>query len=119
MSTDVCIVGAGIAGLTTAYLLGKAGKQVVVLEGRNCGSGETGQTSAHLSSALDDRFVELEKMHGKEGARLAGQSHAAAIDRIEAIAREEGIDCDFRRVDGYLFTPPGETRAAASSSTAP
>jgi len=69
-----------------AYLLGKAGQRVVVLEGRTCGSGETGQTSAHLSSALDDRFVELERIHGKEGARLAGQSHAAAIARIEAIA---------------------------------
>ncbi len=105
--TDVCVVGAGIAGLTTAYLLGKAGKKVVVLEAGEGTSGETSRTTAHLASALDDRFYKLERAHGKDGARLAAQSHSAAIDRIEAIARDEGIDCDFARVDGYLFEPPG------------
>src|SRR5947209_1231032 len=88
-SADVCVVGAGIAGLTTAYLLGRAGKSVVVLEAEELGHGQTGRTTAHLASALDDRFTELERLHGQEGARLAAASHAAAIDRIEAISREE------------------------------
>ncbi len=106
-AADVCIVGAGIAGLSTAYLLARAGKSVVVLESDDCGSGETGRTTAHLASALDDRFTELEKLHGEQGSRLAAQSHAAAIDRMEEIARDEKIDCDFQRLDGYLFLAPG------------
>src|SRR3954463_6017898 len=78
--TDVCVVGAGIAGMTTAYLLAREGKRVVVLDEGEVGSGQTGRTSAHLASAIDDRFVEIERMHGEEGSRLAYQSHAAAID---------------------------------------
>jgi glycine/D-amino acid oxidase-like deaminating enzyme/nitrite reductase/ring-hydroxylating ferredoxin subunit len=106
---DVCIVGAGIAGLTTAYLLGRAGKSVVVLDDGPIASGETERTTAHLASALDDRYVELERLHGEKGARLAAESHSAAIDQIERIVREEHIDCDFERLNGYLFVPPGES----------
>jgi glycine/D-amino acid oxidase-like deaminating enzyme/nitrite reductase/ring-hydroxylating ferredoxin subunit len=106
---DVCVVGAGIAGLTTAYLLAREGQGVIVLEDGGVGSGETGRTTAHLTCALDDRYYELERLHGTRGARLAAASHAAAIDRVEAIVREEGIDCDFERLDGYLFVPPGDS----------
>ncbi|MCU1325064.1 MAG: dependent oxidoreductase, partial [Bryobacterales bacterium] len=108
---DVCVVGAGISGLTTAYLLAQAGRSVLVIESGEIGGGETGRTTAHLSNALDDRYFELEKMHGEDGAKLAQESHAAAIDRIEAIASRENIDCDFTRLDGYLFNPPGDHSA--------
>jgi glycine/D-amino acid oxidase-like deaminating enzyme/nitrite reductase/ring-hydroxylating ferredoxin subunit len=108
---DVAIVGAGIAGLTTAYLLTKEGKRVVVLDDGPLAGGETCRTTAHLVNALDDRYSELERLHGERGARLAAESHTAAIDKIEAIVREEGIDCDFARLDGYLFVPPGDDPA--------
>ena len=104
---DVCVVGAGIAGLTTAYLLTRAGKSVIILEAGSIISGETQRTTAHLVTALDDRYFELECLHGEEGAKLAAESHAAAIDTIERIVREEAIDCDFERVNGYLFSVPG------------
>jgi glycine/D-amino acid oxidase-like deaminating enzyme len=104
----VCIVGAGIAGLTTAYLLTKEGKRVIVVDDGPTAGGETCRTTAHLVSALDDRFYHLEDLHGAEGARLAAESHAAAIDRIERIVHDERIDCDFTRLDGYLFVPPGD-----------
>jgi glycine/D-amino acid oxidase-like deaminating enzyme/nitrite reductase/ring-hydroxylating ferredoxin subunit len=107
-ATDVCVIGAGIAGLTTAYLLGKAGQSVILLDDGPIASGETQVTTAHLSSAIDDRIVNIERWHGAEGARLAVQSHAAAIDQIEGIAIELDIRCDFRRVDGYLFLAPGD-----------
>src|SRR5688500_3832086 len=68
---DVCIVGAGIAGLTTAYLLSKAGRDVVVVDDGPVAGGETCRTTAHLVTALDDRFYELERLHGETGARLA------------------------------------------------
>jgi glycine/D-amino acid oxidase-like deaminating enzyme/nitrite reductase/ring-hydroxylating ferredoxin subunit len=105
---DVCIVGAGIAGLTTAYLLTRAGRSVIVIDDGPIGGGQTERTTAHLTNALDDRYFLLESLHGQDGARLAAESHSAAIDRIEMIVQQEGIDCDFERLDGYLFLPPGE-----------
>src|SRR5690349_447101 len=100
-SADVCIVGAGIAGLTSAYLLTQVGKSVVVLEDGGIGSGQTGATTAHLVNALDDRFMDLERFHGERGSRLAAESHSAAIDQIESIVARERIACDFTRLDGY------------------
>jgi len=108
VTTDVCIVGAGIAGLTTAYRLGKAGRRVVVIDDGLTAGGETCRTTAHLVNALDDRFYDLERLHGADGARLAAESHTAAIDEIERIIHDHAIDCDFARVDGYLFVPPGD-----------
>src|SRR5262249_17222656 len=106
-SANVCVVGAGIAGLTTAYLLAKEGMWGMVLDDGTVGGGQTQRTTAHLSNAIDDRYYEIERLHGTEGARLAAESHTAAIDRIEAIVGEEHIDCEFERLDGYLFVPPG------------
>lgn len=106
--TGVCVVGAGIAGLTTAYLLAKEGKAVVVLDDGVIGGGETGRTTAHLTSMLDFRYFELERLNGKDQARLAADSHTAAIDQIETIVHREQINCDFERLEGYLFVPPGE-----------
>src|SRR5687768_4439426 len=91
IKADVCIVGAGIAGMSNAYLLAREGKSVVVLDDGPIGGGMTGRTTAHLVNALDDRFFELERLHGEEGARLAAQSHTAAIDQAESICKEEGI----------------------------
>jgi glycine/D-amino acid oxidase-like deaminating enzyme/nitrite reductase/ring-hydroxylating ferredoxin subunit len=103
LNVDVCVVGAGIAGMMTAYSLAKAGQRVVVLDDGDIGSGETGRTTAHITAALDDRYYNIESMHGEEGARMAAESHTAAINRAEEICRLENIDCDFLRVDGYLF----------------
>src|SRR5262245_10708244 len=66
----------------------------------------TARTTAHLTNALDDQFNELERLFGEDGSRLAAASHTAAIDQVEAIVREEKIDCEFERLDGYLFLPP-------------
>jgi glycine/D-amino acid oxidase-like deaminating enzyme/nitrite reductase/ring-hydroxylating ferredoxin subunit len=107
LTTDVCVVGAGLAGVSAAYVLARMGRRVVVLDDGPIGGGETARTTAHLASALDDRFTELERLHGEEGARLAARSHATAIDAIEEIVRDERIDCGFERLDGYLFAPPG------------
>lgn len=108
--SDVCVVGAGIAGMTTAYLLAREGKAVIVVDKGPIGGGETARTTAHLSNAIDARYAEIELLHGEQGARLAAESHTAAIARIEAIVAKERIDCGFERLDGYLFAPPGESR---------
>jgi glycine/D-amino acid oxidase-like deaminating enzyme/nitrite reductase/ring-hydroxylating ferredoxin subunit len=107
---DVCVVGAGIAGLTTAYVLARAGRRVALLDDGPVAGGMTQMTTAHITNMLDDRYFEVEKLHGREGARLAADSHTAAIDRIETIVKQEHIDCDFTRLDGYLFLAEGDKR---------
>jgi glycine/D-amino acid oxidase-like deaminating enzyme/nitrite reductase/ring-hydroxylating ferredoxin subunit len=110
-TADVCVVGAGIAGLSTAYELARRGKKVVVLDDNVIGEGESGRTTGHLSFALDDRFSRLETIHGQKGAQLAAESHRAAVDRIEEIVRLEAIDCGFERLNGYLFADDGQDPA--------
>lgn len=105
LKTEVCVIGAGISGLSVAYQLLCKGKQVVILERKKLGEGETGRSTAHLMSALDDRYYNLEKIHGKAKAKLAARSHSEAIDWVERIVKKEKIDCDFKRVPGFLFTP--------------
>jgi glycine/D-amino acid oxidase-like deaminating enzyme/nitrite reductase/ring-hydroxylating ferredoxin subunit len=100
---DVCVVGGGIAGLTTAYLLADAGVSVTVLEASEAvAGGETEFTTAHLAWVLDDRFARLKSIRGADTAKAAADSHRGAIDLIERIARKERIDCEFERVDGHL-----------------
>lgn len=107
VQTGVCIVGAGIAGLSVAYQLVLEGRQVIVVESDTVGSGETRRTTSHLTNAFDDRYQHVERMHGEDVSRIVAHSHTAAIDRIEDIIKSEGIECDFRRVPGYLFAPAG------------
>jgi glycine/D-amino acid oxidase-like deaminating enzyme/nitrite reductase/ring-hydroxylating ferredoxin subunit len=110
ITTSIVIVGGGISGLTTAYLLAKSGKKVVVLEDGYIGSGETGRTTAHLVNALDDRYYELEDLFGKDDAKLAAESHTAAVNMVENIITENNIECNFRRLDGYLFLHPTDDK---------
>lgn len=106
IETDVVIVGGGIAGLSTAYCLCRSGKKVVVVEDGYIGSGETGRTTAHLVNALDDRYYEIERIFGEEGARLAAESHTKAVNFIEKTIKVENINCSFERLSGYLFLHP-------------
>jgi glycine/D-amino acid oxidase-like deaminating enzyme/nitrite reductase/ring-hydroxylating ferredoxin subunit len=100
---DVAVIGSGIAGISTAYELCQRGKSVIVIDrGRICG-GMTSRTSAHLAPLCDDLVSEMRKIRGHEATKLFCGSQAAAVDRIEEIQKEEKIDCDFRRLDGYLF----------------
>ncbi|WP_168196380.1 FAD-dependent oxidoreductase [Bdellovibrio sp. NC01] len=108
ITTEICIVGTGFAGLLLAYRLLKAGHKVVLLDKDPLGYNESSRTSAHISDAFDDHFTKILKKHGKEKAQLSYQSHHEAIDLLEQIAREENIDCDFKRVDGYLFLGEGD-----------
>lgn len=82
-STNVCVIGAGIAGLTTAYLLAREGKSVVVLDDGPIGGGMTGRTTAHLVTALDDPYFELEHLHGEKGSEIAADSHRSSVDQVD------------------------------------
>src|SRR5947207_6362619 len=107
LTADICVVGAGIAGVSTAYLAARDNRSVVLIDDGPVGGGMTGRTTAHLVNAIDDRYSDIENFLGEEYARLTAESHTAAIDCAEKIVREHKIECDFERVDGYLFLPPG------------
>ena len=109
LRTDVGVVGAGIAGLTTAYLLALEGRRVVVLDDGAVGGGETGRTTAHLATALDDRYSELERLHGagRRAARRGEPRRGHRPDRGDR--RRRGDRLRLQRLDGYLFVPPGES----------
>lgn len=109
ISVDVCIIGGGIAGLSTAYFLLQEGKSVCILEDLQIGSGQTGKTTGHFTTALDTRYFVLEKYHGQEGSRRAAESHKMAINLVQEIIEKENIDCDMEIVDGYLFIPLGDS----------
>jgi glycine/D-amino acid oxidase-like deaminating enzyme len=110
VEAEVVVVGAGIAGLSVAYELVKAGWQVVVLDRGLIGGGMTARTSGHLSFESDDYYEALIRLRGEDEARQYHDSQKAAVDRIEAIALEEGIDCDFARVDAYLIAASADDR---------
>lgn len=118
ISVDVAIVGGGIAGVTTAYLLSKSGKSVALLEDGYIGSGETGRTTAHITHALDDRYYNIEKKHGANSARIAAESHTSAINFIDTTVREERIDCAFSRLNGYLFLDPTDNKSSLDKEIA-
>lgn len=109
--TGVVVVGSGIAGLSTAYELLLHDIDVVVVDRGKIGKGMTARTTAHLSPICDDTFESFVKIRGEDMAKLYWQSHAAAVDRIENIVKEHAIECNFRRLDAYLFPAP-ETKQA-------
>ncbi|KAL2023279.1 hypothetical protein VTK56DRAFT_3017 [Thermocarpiscus australiensis] len=101
LTADVCVVGAGIAGISTAYELVSRGRQVVLLEARDALAGESGRTSGHLTNDLDDGYLAIAKKHGEGGARVAAESHAWARDRVGEIVDRLGIECEYRKVTAY------------------
>ena len=108
---DVVVIGSGIAGLSTAYELCRFGRSVIVIDRGGIGQGMTARTTAHLATELDDFYSELTRICGENEARLYYDSQVAAVNRIEVICRDEGIDADFARVDGFLFPAEEAHRA--------
>lgn len=101
--TETCIVGGGITGISIAYQMAKRGHKVTLVEAFRLGSGQTGRTTAHLTTQLEEQFVELLKLHDKQTVSTFLEAHRKAIDVMEDIIEKENISCDFKRVDGYLF----------------
>lgn len=101
--TDVVIVGGGITGVLCAYTLSKQGKNVILLEKGNIGSGTTSYTTAFLTQSLDTNSLDLIKTFGKKKATDIVVSHGKAIELIENIIKEEKIDCEFSRCSNYIY----------------
>jgi glycine/D-amino acid oxidase-like deaminating enzyme/nitrite reductase/ring-hydroxylating ferredoxin subunit len=101
---DVAIVGAGITGLTAALLLSEKGRRVAVIEKETIGSGETGNTTAHITEAIDARYHYVKRHYSKEEAKLVADASRASLEKIAELVQRYSIDCHFRRVPGYLYT---------------
>jgi glycine/D-amino acid oxidase-like deaminating enzyme/nitrite reductase/ring-hydroxylating ferredoxin subunit len=118
-TVDACVIGGGIAGVTTAYHLAADGRSVALLEGGDeIGSGETAFTTAHLTWALDDRFEHLASVRGDDVAKQAAESHRAAVAWIGETARRENIACEYEPADGFLFPGSDGPDAIEAETTA-
>ena len=104
IDVDVAVLGAGIAGLTTAVLLKNAGLRVAVLEADGVCRATTGHTTAKVSAQHGLIYDTLSSKFGSDGARAYAEANLAAVDLVEALVREHGIDCDWERRAAYAYT---------------
>ena len=104
LGVDVAIVGAGITGLTCAYLLCQSGLKVAVLEKDTVGGGTSGRTTGKVTSQHNVIYDTLKNRYGPTTARLYGEANQAALNMVDDIVTSEKIDCDWRREDNYVFS---------------
>ena len=104
-NVDVCVIGGGIAGITAAYLLAKAGKSVIVVDRERIAMSETGHTTAHLQIVMDTRLADLVPRFGFDATKLAWDSQLEAAQLIESLAQEHRIECELQHLDAYLYSP--------------
>jgi glycine/D-amino acid oxidase-like deaminating enzyme/nitrite reductase/ring-hydroxylating ferredoxin subunit len=107
ISVDVVVVGTGITGITTAYVLKQTGLTVALIERERVASIDTGHTTAHLTYITDVELRELARNFGEDHAQAAWDAGAAAIDEIERIVGEEKIECEYTRVPAYIHVCVG------------
>ncbi|WP_346762978.1 FAD-dependent oxidoreductase [Arthrobacter sp. Soil736] len=103
MDVDVAVIGGGIAGLTAALALKRAGQTVAVVEAARVGTGVTGHTTGKVTSLHRLAYTELAGSHGDDAARTYGRANQAAIEHIARTVSGEGLDCGFRRVANYTY----------------
>ncbi|WP_110988313.1 FAD-dependent oxidoreductase [Acaryochloris thomasi] len=104
LTVDVAVIGGGIAGVTAAFLLKRAGKTVALIEAEQIASKASGRTTAKVTSLHQLIYASLVKKIGEEKARLYAGSNQAALEQIATLVEQEQIDCDFSRQSAYTFT---------------
>lgn len=104
VEVDAAVVGAGITGVTAAYLLKQAGKRVALVEGGRIGQGTTGRTTAKLTVGHGLVYSELAADRGRDAARQYAEANRSAIVELEAIVSRHGIDCDWEPAANYVYT---------------
>ncbi|MGX1563342.1 FAD-dependent oxidoreductase [Streptomyces sp. NPDC055506] len=103
VDVDVAVIGAGIAGLCTAWELARAGRSVAVLEAGRVAAGVTGHTTAKVTALHTLVYDKLRRTRGPEGARLYARSQSEAIERAAGIVEELGIDCEWESRSAYTY----------------
>lgn len=102
LEVDVVVIGAGLTGITTAWLMKDAGARVALVDRQRCASADTAHTTAHLTYVTDERLHHLAKVFGRDAARAFWEAGQAALDQMDAIVRKLKLDCEFKWVPGYL-----------------
>ncbi|WP_408008745.1 FAD-dependent oxidoreductase [Pseudalkalibacillus sp. A8] len=102
-TVDVAIIGGGITGITTAYLLSRSGHKVALIDAGNIINGTTGHTTAKITAQHDLIYDELIQHIGEVRAKQYYQSNTEAIRFIQNIINENNTDCDFKNEDAYLY----------------
>ena len=108
IDVDVAVVGAGMAGLSSAHELARAGLRVAVVEAGRVAAGVTGHTTAKLTAQHTLVYDRLRRTRGPEGARLYARSQSEAIEHAAALVTGLGIDCEWEPRDAYTFVRDGE-----------
>jgi glycine/D-amino acid oxidase-like deaminating enzyme/nitrite reductase/ring-hydroxylating ferredoxin subunit len=104
LETDVAVIGAGIAGLSTAWELVNRGRSVTVLEANRIAAGVTGHTTAKLSALHGDLYGHLTRRLGAGTASAYAAAQLRAMDRVREVVAELGIDCDLETRPAYVYT---------------
>lgn len=100
---DVIVIGAGMAGILTAYYLQEAGKKVLVLEAGVIASGQTEGTTAKITSQHGLKYSKLYRLKGPKKAGLYAGANEEAIREYERLINELGIECHFEKTTAYLY----------------
>jgi glycine/D-amino acid oxidase-like deaminating enzyme/nitrite reductase/ring-hydroxylating ferredoxin subunit len=111
VDVDVAVVGAGIAGITAALLLKRAGKTVALLDAKRVLRGATGYTTAKVTTAHNIVYTTVAKKFGDEGARLYAEANEAALEFIARLVEEESIECEFERKPNYVYAESADERS--------
>lgn len=104
IKVDVAIAGGGMAGITSAYLLKKAGLRVAVIEADRIIQGSTGHTTAKITSQHNLIYNRIKNYMGEERARQYAEANESAIRTISGLIKNEEVDCDFHWEPAYTFT---------------
>jgi glycine/D-amino acid oxidase-like deaminating enzyme/nitrite reductase/ring-hydroxylating ferredoxin subunit len=118
IQTDVAVLGGGIAGLTTAYLLALEGRSVVVVEADRIAGGVTGYTTAKVSVQHNLIYADLASRHDKETARLYAASQNRALEWMATTIADESIDCEWERVASVVYTEVEDDRQSVEEEVA-
>ena len=110
ISTEVAVIGAGLAGVLIAYLLQQRGIPVVVLECRKAGGGITKNTTAKITSQHSLIYKKLITYKGEQRAWEYAMANQLAIDKYQEIIKDLQIDCDFEVLPNYIYTLDDEQK---------
>ncbi len=104
INCDILVIGGGMAGILTAYYLMREGKNVVLVEGAQIGSGITANTTAVITAQHDTPYKDLIKYYGEENAKNYLMANLSAVEEFKQLINREQIDCDFEITPSYMYS---------------